>query len=323
MKKTLIFTLLLSVLLVPLAFAGGGQEGGGAGAKQLVIGFSKIDNQNPWRLAETESVKSEAANRGYELKYSDAQAVQENQIKALRSFIAQKVDGILLAPKTETGWEPVLREAKAAKIPVVLLDRNIKVDDPSLFVTFIGSDFFLEGQMAAEQMIKDLGEGPLNIAELQGQPGADPTIQRANGFRDVIDKYPKINIILSQTGEFNRIQGKQVMEAFMKAKGKEINVVYAHNDDMAIGAIQAIKEYGLNPGKDIYLLSVDAVRDAFEAMVAGNLNCTVECTPLLGPKGFDAIEAALKGESLPKWIKSDDHVFPMAVAKDVIADRKY
>ena len=323
MKKTLIFTLLLSVLLVPLAFAAGGQEGGGAGAKQLVIGFSQIDNQNPWRLAETESVKSEAANRGYELKYSDAQAVQENQIKALRSFIAQKVDGILLAPKTETGWEPVLREAKAAKIPVVLLDRNIKVDDPSLFVTFIGSDFFLEGQMAAEQMIKDLGEGPLNIAELQGQPGADPTIQRANGFRDVIDKYPKINIILSQTGEFNRIQGKQVMEAFMKAKGKDIDVVYAHNDDMAIGAIQAIKEYGLDPGKDIYLLSVDAVRDAFEAMVAGDLNCTVECTPLLGPKGFDAIEAALRGETLPKWIKSDDHVFPMAVAKDVIADRKY
>ena len=177
--------------------------------------------------------------------------------------------------------------------------------------------------MAAEQMIKDLGEGPLNIAELQGQPGADPTIQRANGFRDVIDKYPKINIILSQTGEFNRIQGKQVMEAFMKAKGKDIDVVYAHNDDMAIGAIQAIKEYGLDPGKDIYLLSVDAVRDAFEAMVAGDLNCTVECTPLLGPKGFDAIEAALRGETLPKWIKSDDHVFPMAVAKDVIADRKY
>jgi simple sugar transport system substrate-binding protein len=321
MKRTLVFALLLSVILVPLAFAAGETEA--AGPKKLVIGFSQIDNQNPWRLAETESVKSEAAKRGYELKYSDAQAVQENQIKALRSFIAQKVDGILLAPKTESGWEPVLREAKAAGIPVVLLDRNIKVDDPSLFVTFIGSDFVLEGEMAAEQMIKDLGEGPLNIAELQGQPGADPTINRAEGFRNVIDKYPKINIILSQTGEFNRIQGKQVMEAFMKAKGKEIDVVYAHNDDMAIGAIQAIKEYGLDPGKDIYLISIDAVRDAFEAMVAGDLNCTVECTPLLGPKGFDAIEAALRGETLDKWIKSDDKVFPMAVAKDVIGDRKY
>jgi len=321
MKKTLVFALLLSVLLVPLVFAAGQKEA--AGPKKLVIGFSQIDNQNPWRLAETESVKSEAAKRGYELKYSDAQAVQENQIKALRSFIAQKVDGILLAPKTESGWEPVLREAKAAGIPVVLLDRNIKVDDPSLFVTFIGSDFVLEGEMAAEQMIEDLGEGPLNVVELQGQPGADPTINRAEGFRNVIDKYPKINIILSQTGEFNRIQGKQVMEAFMKAKGREIDVVYAHNDDMAIGAIQAIKEYGLDPGQDIYLVSVDAVRDAFEAMVAGDLNVTVECTPLLGPKGFDAIEAALRGETLPKWIVSDDQVFTMAQAKDVIGSRKY
>ncbi len=311
MRKAIVLAVLLSLLALPLAFA------------QKVIGFSQIDNQNPWRLAETESVKSEAAKRGYELKYSDAQAVQENQIKALRSFIAQKVDGILLAPKTETGWEPVLREAKAAKIPVVLLDRNIKVNDKSLFVTFIGSDFFFEGQEAAKQMIKDLGEGPLFIAELQGQPGADPTIQRANGFRDIIQKYPKIKIQLSQTGEFNRIQGKQVMEAFLKAKGKEIQVVYAHNDDMAIGAIQAIKEYGKDPGKDIYLVSVDAVRDAFKAMVDGDLNVTVECTPLLGPKGYDALEAAWKGQTLPKWIKSDDQVFPMSVAKDVIDSRQY
>jgi simple sugar transport system substrate-binding protein len=311
MRKAIVLAVLLSLVALPLAFA------------QKVIGFSQIDNQNPWRLAETESVKSEAAKRGYELKYSDAQAVQENQIKALRSFIAQKVDGILLAPKTETGWEPVLREAKAAKIPVVLLDRNIKVNDKSLFVTFIGSDFFFEGQEAAKQMIKDLGEGPLFIAELQGQPGADPTIQRANGFRDIIQKYPKIKIQLSQTGEFNRIQGKQVMEAFLKAKGKEIQVVYAHNDDMAVGAIQAIKEYGKDPGKDIYLVSIDAVRDAFKAMVDGDLNCTVECTPLLGPKGYDALEAAWKGQTLPKWIKSDDQVFPMAVAKDVIDSRQY
>jgi ABC-type sugar transport system substrate-binding protein len=314
MRKVIVLAVLLSLLLVPLAFAAGGKK---------VVGFSQIDNQNPWRLAETESVKSEAAKRGYELKYSDAQAVQENQIKTLRSFIAQKVDGILLAPKTETGWEPVLREAKAAKIPVVLLDRNIKVNDPTLFVTFIGSDFFFEGQEAAKQMIKDMGEGPLAIAELQGQPGADPTIQRANGFRDIINKYPKIKIILSQTGEFNRIKGKEVMEAFLKAKGKEIQVVYAHNDDMAIGAIQAIKEYGRDPGQDMYLVSVDAVRDAFKAMVDGDLNCTVECTPLLGPKGFDALEATWRGEKLAKWIKSDDQVFPMSVAKDVIDSRQY
>ena len=322
MKRTLIMVFLLSVLIVPLAlFATGDKEGGAAGPK--AVGFSQIDNQNPWRLAETESVKSEAAKRGYDLKYSDAQAVQENQIKALRSFIAQGVDGILLAPKTNTGWEPVLIEAKAAGIPVVLLDRNIEVSDPSLFVTFIGSDFVFEGEEAAKQMIKDLGDGPLKVAELQGQPGADPTIDRAEGFRNVIDKYPNIEIILSQTGEFNRLEGKKVMEAFLKAKGGEIDVVYAHNDDMAVGAIQAIKEYGLDPGKDIYLVSIDAVRDAFEAMVDGDLNCTVECTPLLGGPGFDALEATWRGEKLAKWIKSEDETFPMATAKDVIDSRKY
>jgi len=316
--------LLLSVLLVPLSlFAAGGQEeGGAAAAEKRVVGFSQIDNQNPWRLAETESVKSEAAKRGYDLKYSDAQAVQENQIKALRSFIAQGVDGILLAPKTESGWEPVLIEAKQAGIPVVLLDRKITVSDESLWVTFIGSDFFFEGQEAAKQMIKDKGEN-LKVAELQGQPGADPTIERAEGFRDIIDKYPNIEIILSQTGEFNRLEGKKVMEAFLKAKGEEIDVVYAHNDDMAIGAIQAIKEYGLDPGQDMYLVSIDAVRDAFEAMVDGDLNCTVECTPLLGPKGFDALEATWRGETLAKWLKSEDETFPMSVAKDVIDQRKY
>jgi simple sugar transport system substrate-binding protein len=321
MKRTLVAVLLLSMLVVPLTLFAGGQGGTEEGPK--VVGFSQIDNQNPWRLAETESVKSEAAKRGYELKYSDAQAIQENQIKALRSFIAQGVDGILLAPKTATGWEPVLKEAKAAGIPVVLLDRDIEVSDQSLYETFIGSDFVFEGEEAAKQMIKDLGEGPLNVAELQGQPGADPTIDRAEGFRNVIDNYAGIEIILSQTGEFNRLEGKKVMEAFLKAKGDEIDVVYAHNDDMAIGAIQAIREYGLEPAEDIYLVSIDAVRDAFEAMVDGDLNCTVECTPLLGPAGFDALEAVWRGETLPRWIKSEDQTFTMDQAADVIDSRKY
>lgn len=323
MKKFLIIMLMLFVVVAPAAIYAAGNGGDEAEGEARVVGFSQVDNQNPWRLAETESVKSEAAKRGYELKYSDAQAVQANQIKALRSFIAQGVDGILLAPKVETGWEPVLIEAKEAGIPVVLLDRKITVSDDSLWVTFIGSDFVYEGEQAALQMIKDLGEGPLNVAELQGQPGADPTIDRAEGFRNIIDEYPNINIILSQTGEFNRLKGKEVMEAFMKAEGDNIDVVYAHNDDMAIGAIQAIKEYGLDPGTDIYLVSIDAVRDAFEAMVDGDLNVTVECTPLLGPKGFDALEATWRGETVDKWIKSIDEVFPMAVAADVIGDRKY
>jgi simple sugar transport system substrate-binding protein len=311
MKKVFI----ISILLLAVSLS--------AFAADKVVGFSQTDNDNPWRLAETESIKSEAAARGYELKYADGQAVQANQIKALRSFIAQGVDGIILAPRTTAGWEPVLLEAEEAGIPVVLVDRNVDAD-PDLVVTFIGSDFVLEGEMTAEQMIKDLGEGPLKVAELQGQPGADPTIDRAKGFRNVIDKYPNIEIILSQTGEFNRVKGKEVMEAFLKAEGENIDAVYAHNDDMAIGAIQAIEEYGLVPAKDIWIGSIDAVRDAFVAMLDRKLNVSVECTPLMGPSAFDALEAAWRGEELPDWIVNEDGVFPMdMVTQEVVDGRKY
>lgn len=313
MKRVVIIVSIL-LLVVPLcAFA----------AEKKVVGFSQVDNQNPWRLAETESMKSEAANRGYELKYADAQAVQANQIKALRSFIAQGVDGIILAPMTKTGWKPVLLEAQEAGIPVVLADRNIDAD-PDLVVTFIGSDFVEEGERTAQQMIDDLGEGPLKVAELQGQPGADPTIDRAEGFRNVVDKHPNIEIILSQTGEFNRHKGKEVMEAFLKAEGENIDAVYAHNDDMAIGAIQAIKEYGLDPGKDIWVGSIDGVRDAFVAMLEKDLNVSVECTPLMGPKAYDALEAAWRGEELPDWTVNDDQKFTMdEVDQAVLDSRKY
>jgi len=314
-KNCLAFCCIFLVLFASLATFAAGQG--------KVVGFSQIDNQNPWRLAETESVKSEAAKRGYELKYSDGQAIQENQIAAMRDFIAMGVDGIILAPKTSTGWEPVLREAKEAGIPVVLVDRDVEAPK-DLVVTFIGSDFVLEGEIIAQMMIEDLGEGPYNVVELQGQPGADPTIDRKKGFANVINKYPKINITMSQTGEFNRTQGKQVMEAFLQADGKNIDVVYAHNDDMAIGAIQAIKEYGLQPGKDIYVASIDGVRDAFVAMMKGELNICVECTPLMGPAAFDAMEAAWRGEELPDWVINKDEKFRSSDVNQAVLDaRKY
>ena len=312
--------LVVLMLLSMVAFAGGQRE---ADPAARLVGFAQVDTQNPWRLAETESVQSAAADRGYELIFVDGQANQANQIRALRSFIAQGVDGILLAPIVTTGWGPVLREAEDAGIPVVLLDRNIEETERDLVVTFIGSDFVWQGEQAAEQMIRDLGEGPLRIAELQGQPGADPTIERKRGFENVIDRYPNIEIIVSQTGQFNRAEGKQVMEAFLQSRGDEIDVVYAHNDDMAIGAIQAIREFGLNPGEDIYLISIDGVRDAFVAMMDGDLNATVESSPLMGPMGFDALEAAWRGEELPEWIKIDDETFTMDQAAGVIDSREY
>jgi ABC-type sugar transport system substrate-binding protein len=293
-----------------------------AADKKLTVGFSQIGAESGWRTAETESIQSEAKKRGVELKYSDAQQKQENQIKALRAFVAQRVDAIILAPVVETGWEPVLREVKRATIPVILVDRGIKVGDQSLYTTLIASDFVAEGRMAGEWLAKKLA-GKANIVELQGTAGAAPANDRKKGFAEVIQKHPDMKIIKSQSGDFTRAKGKEVMEAFLKAEGKNINAVYAHNDDMALGALQAIEEAGLQPGKDIIVVSIDGVKGAFEAMVAGKLNCTVECNPLLGPAAFDAVEAAVAGKPVQKNIVVKDEVYEQSVAKDIIAQRKY
>ncbi len=324
MKKRNLFLLavIALVLITSVAFAGGQQEGGAAATDgPKVIGFSQCDSQQAWRWAETESVQNEAKVRGYELKYNDAQAVQANQIAAVRSFIAQGVDGIVLAPQVMTGFGPVLQEAKDAGIPVVLVDRLV-AENEDLYFTFIGSDFVWEGERMGEIVAEETG-GKARIAELQGTPGADPTIDRKKGFENIINTYPDMNIILSQTGDFNRTKGKEVMEAFLKAEGENIDVVYCHNDDMAIGAIQAIKEYGKVPGKDILVYSIDGIKDAFQAMVDGDLNAVVECTPLLGPQAYDALEAAWRGETLPKWVMSEDGIFLQKDAASVIASRKY
>jgi simple sugar transport system substrate-binding protein len=293
-----------------------------AADKKLVVGFSQIGAESAWRSAETESIRSEATKRGVDLKFSDAQQKQENQIKAIRAFVAQGVNAIILAPVVETGWEPVLREVKQAKIPVILVDRGIKVSDDSLYTTLIASDFVAEGRMAGEWLAKKL-DGKGNIVELQGTPGAAPAIDRKKGFTQAISKHPDLKIVKSQTGEFTRAKGKEVMEAFLKAEGKNINAVYAHNDDMALGAIQAIEEAGMKPGTDIIVVSIDGVKGAFEAMVAGKLNCSVECSPLLGPAAFDAAEAALAGKKLEKKTTVKDELFDQSNAKDVIASRKY
>jgi simple sugar transport system substrate-binding protein len=293
-----------------------------SGGKKTVVGFSQIGAESGWRTAETKSIRSEAEKRGVDLRFSDAQQKQENQIKALRTFLAQNVNAIILAPVVETGWEPVLKEISRAKIPVILVDRGINVSDESLYTTLIASDFVSEGRMAAEWLGKKLN-GKGNVVELQGTPGAAPAIDRKKGFEQGIKAFPDIKIIKSQTGEFTRAKGKEVMEAFLKAEGKNINAVYGHNDEMALGAIQAIEEAGLKPGTDIILVSIDGVKPAFEAMVAGKLNCTVECNPLLGPAAFDAIEAVLAGKPVPKKTIVKDEIFDQSVAKNVIASRNY
>ncbi len=293
--------------------------------KPIVLGFSQVGAESEWRTANTESIKSAAKEAGIELKFSDAQQKQENQIKAIRSFIAQRVDVIAFSPVVESGWEPVLREAKAAKIPVVLTDRAVNTKDPSLYVTFMGSDFVEEGRKAGRWLVEKMkdSKGDVNIVELQGTVGSAPAIDRKKGFEEIIKADPKFKIIRSQTGDFTRAKGKEVMEAFLKAEGKKINVLYAHNDDMAIGAIQAIEEAGMKPGKDITIISIDAVKGAFEAMMAGKLNVTVECSPLLGPQLMAAVKDIKAGKPVPKRIVTEEGIFPMETAAQEFPKRKY
>jgi galactofuranose transport system substrate-binding protein len=292
--------------------------------QKIVLGFSQIGAESEWRTANTESIKSSAKDAGIELKFSDAQQKQENQIKAIRSFIAQKVDVIAFSPVVASGWGTVLREAKAAKIPVILSDRAVDEKDDTLWVSFMGSDFVEEGRKAGRWLLENYkGTGDVNIVELQGTVGSAPAIDRKKGFEEVIKTQPRFKIIRSQTGDFTRAKGKEVMEAFLKAEGKKINVLYAHNDDMAIGAIQAMEESGIKPGKDITIVSIDGVKAAFEAMAAGKLNCTVECNPLIGPQLFDAVDAVMKKETLPKRIEVKEGVYEMSQAAAELPKRQY
>ena len=294
-----------------------------AADKKLVVGFSQVGAESGWRTANTDSIKAEAAKRGIDLRFSDAQQKEENQIKAIRSFIAEGVDVIAFSPVVETGFEPVLQEAKKAGIPVVLSDRAVKVSDPSLYVSFLGSDFIEEGKRAGNEAVKLTG-GKANIAELVGTVGSAPAIDRKKGFEEVLKANPDMKIIMSQSGDFTRAKGKEVMEAFLKApNAKDINLLFAHNDDMALGAIQAMEEAGIKPGVDIKIVSIDGVKGAFEAMKDGKLNVTVECNPLLGPQLFDLIEAAAAKKEVPKRVVTQEGVYEQSQAAAELPKRQY
>jgi len=327
--------LALAVVATLLTACSGGQsnkEGQDAGdaAKPIVLGFSQIGAESEWRTANTTSVQSAAKDAGIDLRFSDAQQKQENQIKALRSFIAQRVDVIAFSPVVETGWESVLREAKAANIPVILTDRAVEVSDSSLYLSLIGSDFVEEGRKAGRWLTEYYGtgagkdtKGDVNIVELQGTVGSAPANDRKKGFAEIIAADPRFKIIRSQTGDFTRAKGKEVMEAFLKADAKKINVLFAHNDDMAIGAIQAIEEAGLKPGSDIIIISIDGVKGAFEAMIAGKLNVSVECSPLLGPQLMAAVKDVAAKKPIERRIVTVEGVFPKETAAQEFPQRKY
>ncbi|WP_436394526.1 ABC transporter substrate-binding protein [Amycolatopsis sp. MEPSY49] len=309
-------------LVLLTACGSGGSSGGSGGA--ITLGFAQVGAESGWRTANTKSIQDSAKSAGIELKFSDAQQKQENQISAIRSYIQQKVKVIAFSPVVESGWDTVLKEAKTANIPVILTDRAIDSPDKSLYKTFLGSDFIAEGKKAGEWLTKEFGSatGQVNIVELQGTTGSAPANDRKKGFADVIAADPKYKIVASQTGEFTRAKGKEVMEAFLKSQPK-IDVLYAHNDDMALGAIEAIEAAGKIPGKDIKIVSVDGVKDALQALADGKINHVVECNPLLGPQLMDLVKKVAAGEQVPARIETQETEFDQASAKAALPQRQY
>ncbi|KRW97562.1 galactofuranose ABC transporter, galactofuranose-binding protein YtfQ [Paracoccus sp. MKU1] len=283
-------------------------------AEGETIGFSQIGSESGWRAAETTLTRQQAEERGLKLQFSDAQQKQENQIAAIRSFIAQGVDAILLAPVVATGWDAVLQEAKEAEIPVVLLDRQVDSAE-DLYLTAVGSNLVHEGEVAGKWLVDTVGDKECRVVELQGTTGSSPAIDRKKGFENALAGHDNLKIVRSQTGDFTRAQGKEVMESFLQAEngGKDICALYAHNDDMAVGAIQAIKEAGLKPGTDILVVSIDGVPDLFQAMANGEANATVELTPNMAGPAFDALAAYWKDGTEPaKFLQTESKLYTQA-----------
>jgi ABC-type sugar transport system substrate-binding protein len=263
----------VTALLALSVLAGGAASKTSRGTAKITLGFSQVGSESGWRAANTKSIQSAAKAAGIDLKFSDAQQKQQNQIAAIRSYIQQRVDVIAFSPVVASGWDSVLREAKRAKIPVVLTDRAVDSKDKTLYKTFLGSDFVKEGRLAGEWVAKKYKntKSTVNIVVLEGTTGSSPAIDRKNGFAKAIKGNPKLKIIASQTGEFTRAKGKEVMTAFLKANPK-IDLLFAHNDDMGLGAIEAIEAAGLKPGVDIKIVTIDAVHDGMVALSKGKIN---------------------------------------------------
>ncbi|MDH2412856.1 ABC transporter substrate-binding protein [Nocardioides sp. CER19] len=330
MKKTLIATTAISVGALMLS-ACGSSDGGSASGKddgKITMGFAQVGAESGWRTANTKSIQDSAKEAGITLKFSDAQQKQENQIKAIRSYIQQKVDVIAFSPVVETGWDTVLLEAKRAHIPVILTDRAVDSKDTSLYKTFLGSDFVVEGKKAGQWVVdnaKDAdtnGDGKIDVVQLEGTTGAAPAIDRGEGFADATKANPAIKVVASQTGDFTRDGGKKVMETFLKTQ-KHIDVLFAQNDDMGLGALEAIEAAGLKPGQDIKIITVDAVHDGMQALADGKFNFIVECSPLLGPQLMDLAKKVVAGQEVEPRILTEETTFDQAQAKEALPTRKY
>jgi ribose transport system substrate-binding protein len=285
----------------------------------FVVGFSQMEHNNPWRLAQTASIKAEAAKRKYELVVTDAQSQTSKQVADVEDLVARGVGLILLAPREYEGLAPALETAKAAGIPVILVDREAEGTPGEDYVAFLGSNFVEQGERAGEWLAGQTG-GQARVVELTGTPGSSVAVDRAKGFRQALTRYPQMQIIASQTGDFSRAAGQKVMLNIVQAKGREITAVYAHNDEMALGAIEALKAAGIKPGTDVTIVSVDGERAALESIGRGELGATVESNPRFGPLAFDVIEKVRRGEKVPPKILITDRFFDRGNAAQFVAE---
>lgn len=315
MKRTLLKAVVIALVSLPLLLSsctGTKREPAPSvtPAKSIVLGFAQVGAESAWRTANTRSIQESAANAGIQLMFTDAQQKQENQIKALRSYIAYRVDVIAFSPKVETGWDNVLAEAKAAGIPVILIDRTIQTEDESLYVAYMGSDFHEEGRRAGRWLLNRVRNesDSVNIVELSGTLDSSPMRGRAQGFREIITTNPKLNIIHSESGDFLRSKGREIMEQILK-KFDDIDVIYSHNDSMTLGALSAMEEAGIKPGKDILIITVDAQQEAIDALKDGRINCVVECSPMLGPQLMQMAKDLVDGKTIPRATYTQERVF--------------
>jgi simple sugar transport system substrate-binding protein len=327
---------LLMVLALTVAACGGDgssdtSEGDGAGTTEasgdsgelITVGFAQTGSESGWRSANTESMQAAfSEENGFELVFNAADNDPAAQIAAVRSFINQGVDAIVIAPIVEDGWDDVLQEAQDAGIPVILEDRTVTASE-DLYAAWVGLDFRREGVYAGEWAAETFGDTPTRMVVLEGTTGSAPANDRAEGFDEAVAD-TAIEKIDSQTGEFTRDGGKAVMEGFLQVHGVDgIDLVYAHNDDMALGAIEAIEAAGGTPGTDIQIVSIDAVHDGMQALIDGKINYIVECNPLLGELAADLVKSVLAGEEVEKRTYVDDQTFTQEEAEEALPDRSY
>jgi ABC-type sugar transport system substrate-binding protein len=287
--------------------------------QQFTVGFSQMESDNPWRIAETQSLRDEAQKRGIPLVVTDAQGQTAKQVSDVEDLIARRVGFIFLAPREFDGLAPALQAAKAASIPVILIDRAAAGKEGEDYKSLLASNFIEQGQRAADWLAKATG-GKANIVELTGTPGSSVAADRSKGFADEIAKHPGMKVIASQTGNFTRAQGERVMQNLAQSLGPQVTAVYAHNDEMALGAIQALKSAGRKPGQDVIVVSIDGQKAALEAIIAGELGATVESNPRFGPLAFETMEKIRKGETVPTKIVLTDRLFDKTNAQQFVGE---